>query len=226
MVQVKSQQGYTLVEVLISMVILVSLMFIANYSYSQYSQYWAGRLGTFDRTVFYFQGLLQVKETIDSSIPYIVKQGDSHTFYFLGREEGFTLISASPIFAPTVNDAAVVRVFREKTEEGYQLVYEEAPLADKLLTRLDQIVDFRYRTVLLKTQEPISFEYYGWTKREHKFERSIYINEMPKWSAVNDGAVSRIQPQRVRMILGNNVLDYDLPIGHSKLINFYLEGAG
>jgi hypothetical protein len=208
------------------MVILVGLMFTANYSYSLYSQYWAGRLGSFDRTVFYFQGLLQVKETIDSSIPYIVKKKNGHTFYFLGREEGFTLISASPIFAPTVNDAAVVRVFREKTDDGYQLVYEEAPLANKLLTKLDQIVDFKYRTVLMRTEHPIAFEYYGWMKREHKFERSVYLNEAPKWSVTYDGAVTRIQPQRIRMKLGGNDFEYDLPVGHDKLINFYIEDEG
>ena len=70
----KQFSGYTLIEVLIAMVILMSLMFTANYSYSQYSGYWAGRLGQFDRTLFQFQGLLQVKDTIDSAIPYMVEK--------------------------------------------------------------------------------------------------------------------------------------------------------
>ena len=224
MVQVNLQKGYTLVEMLIAMVILLGLMFTANYSYSLYSNYWAGRLGTFDRTLFYFQGLLQVKDTIDSAIPYIVSNDEQEqTFYFLGRKEGFTLVTTSPIFAQTVNDAAVVRIFKEPTDEGYQLVYEEAPLSDSLLLSLDQVLDFKYRTVLLRTKLPIKFDYFGWKVREHKYELATFPDEQPVWTASYDASLTRIQPKRVRMSIGTEALDYDLPEGHSKLINFFLE---
>jgi prepilin-type N-terminal cleavage/methylation domain-containing protein len=224
LVQVNSHKGYTLIELLISMVILLSLMFTANYSYSLYSQYWAGRLGKFDQTVFYFQGLLQVKETVESAIPYVVKGSKGEpTFYFLGREEGFTLVTASPIFAPTINDAAVVRIFREQTDEGYQLVYEEAPMSEKLLLGLDQVVEFKYRTVLIRTVEPITFNYYGWQERAHKFERSDYASITPSWLGTYDAAVTRIQPLRLSINIQGQLLEYDLPEGHDKLINFYME---
>ncbi len=224
MVQVNLQKGYTLVEMLIAMVILLSLMFTANYSYSLYSNYWAGRLGTFDRTMFYFQGLLQVKDTIDSAIPYIVSnEKKEQTFYFLGRGEGFTLVTTAPIFAQTVNDAAVVRIFKEPTDEGFQLVYEEAPLSDGLLIDLDQVLNFKYRTVLMRTKQPIKFEYFGWKVREHKYELTTFPDETPVWSASYDAAKTRIQPKRLRMTIGTEGFDYDLPEGHSKLINFFLE---
>jgi prepilin-type N-terminal cleavage/methylation domain-containing protein len=223
LVQVNSQNGYTLVEVLIAMVILLSLMFTANYSYSLYSNYWVGRLGTFDRTVFYYQGLLQIKETIDASIPYIVTDSkQTHTFYFLGRSEGFTLVTTAPVFAQTVNDAAVIRIFKEKTETGYQLVYEEAPLSDRLLFTLDQELDFKYRTVLMRTEQLIDFEYYGWKLREHKYSRNTFPTESQQWTGSYDAALTRVQPGRVRMTIGGQALEYDLPAGHDKLINFYL----
>ncbi len=218
------QTGYTLVEVLIAMVILVSLMFTANYSYSMYAHYWAGRLGTFDRTMFYFQGMLQIKETIDAAIPYIVNNGDgAHTFYFLGRDEGFTFVTAAPIFAVTANDAAVVRIFREKTSEGFQIVYEEAPLSAGLLIDLEQQLDFKYRTVLMRTPQAISFSYYGWAVREHKYERQVHFDKVRSWSNEYDGAKRRIQPEAVKLHIGNETLAYQLTAGHDKLINFYIE---
>ena len=218
------QQGYTLIELMLAVVVLMGLIFTANFSYSLYTRYWDGRLGSFDRSLYYYQGLLQVKETIESALPYIVtNEQNEHGFYFLGRDEGFTLVTAAPIFAPTVNDAAVVRIFREQTADGYQLVYEEAPLTDSLLVQLNQNLNFKYRTVLLRTREPITFNYFGWAVREHRFDRFTYRDFHPEWSAFYDGAVTRIQPLRVGMSIGQQVLEYDLPVGHSKTLNFFLD---
>lgn len=218
------QQGYTLVEVLVAMVILVSLMFTANYSYSMYSQFWAGRLGSFDRTMFYFRGMLQVKDTIDAALPYVVADGETgYGYYFLGREEGFTFVTAAPIFAVTANDAAVVRLFREKTADGYQLIYEEAPLSDTLLVDLDQQLTFKYRTVLMKTTEPLHFSYYGWALREHKYELLVYPDKKPSWSNSYDGAQTRLQPLKVKLHIGNEALVYQLNAGSDELLGFYLQ---
>lgn len=216
--------GYTLIEVLIAMVILVSLMLTANYSYSQYSSYWAGRLGQFDRTLFKFQGLLQTKDTIDSVVPYIVEDNKGeYTFYFLGRDQGVTFVSAAPIFGVTQNDASVVRLFIEKAGPMYQLVYEEAPLADEVLLRLDQQLTFKYRLVLLSSTEPLSFSYFGWQQRVHKFLREDYGDILPNWQNNYDAAVSQLQPLAIQLHIGNEVLTYQLVEGHRSLINFYLD---
>jgi prepilin-type N-terminal cleavage/methylation domain-containing protein len=217
-------RGYTLIEVLIAMVILLSLMLTANYSYSQYSGYWAGRLGKFDRTLFQLQGLLQVKDTIDSAIPYMVEdsQGD-YTFYFLGREQGMTFVSNAPIFGVTQNDASVVRLFIEKKGAKYNLVYEEAPLSDEILLRLDQELNFQYRLVLLSSYEPLRFNYFGWKKWQHKFLREDFGNIFPEWQKSYDASTTRVQPLKVQLHIGKEVLAYQLVEGHRKLINFYFE---
>lgn len=226
MARIKSQQGYTLIELLIAMVILVSLMFTANYSYSVYSQYWAGRLGSFDQTLFYYRGLLQVKETIDSSIPYILDGGQlGQTFYFLGRAEGFTLVTAAPIFAKTVNDAAIVRIFSEQIQGGqFQLVYEEAPLTDDLLLTLDQELKFKYRTVLMRTAGSIKFEYFGWDHYDHRYNPDLKQGPAARWRASYDAASTRIQPSKIRLHLAQAILEFDLPEGHLGLLDAYILG--
>ena len=226
MVRVRHTQGYTLIEVLIALTIFMALMFTANYSYSVYSQYWHGRLGSFDQTLFYYRGLLQVKESIDSSIPYIVNGGEGveETFYFLGRNDGFTLVSAAPIFANTVNDAAVVRIFSEKNDDGFQLVYEEAPLSDNLLTNINQQLNFKYRTVLMVTKQAIKFEYFGWSAIEHKVRPSGQPESLPSWRGQYDAAKTRVQPKKLRITLSGQPLEFDLPEGHQNLIDFYIKG--
>jgi prepilin-type N-terminal cleavage/methylation domain-containing protein len=216
--------GYTLIEVLIAMVILVSLMFTANYSYSLYSNYWSGRLGQFDRTIFKFQGLLQTKDTIDAAIPYMVEDGHgAYTFYFLGRDQGVTFVSAAPIFGVTYNDASVVRLFIEKNGMKHQLVYEEAPLADEMLLRLEQRLNFKYRVVLFSSLEPLSFSYLGWRQADHKYSRENFGNESPNWQNSYDASVSRVQPLAIKLHIGSEALAYQLVEGHSALIGFYFD---
>ena len=66
---------------------------------------------------------------------------DRPGFYFLGREEGLTLVTSSPVFSP--EQIAVIRVFREPASDGrWNLVYEEAPLTGVLLRRSDQTLPF------------------------------------------------------------------------------------
>lgn len=224
MVRVTRSQGYTLIEVLIALTIFMGLMFMANYSYSLYSQYWHGRLGSFDQTMFYFRGLLQVKESIDSSIPYVVDGAElGKTFYFLGRSDGFTLVSAAPIFAKTVNDAAVVRIFSEKNADDYQLVYEEAPLSQNLLTNLEQQLNFKYRTVLMVTKNKPRFDYFGWRHMEHKKSPTDKADSLPLWQPQYDAAKTQVQPRKIRITLDGLPLEFDLPEGHQSLIDFYLD---
>lgn len=218
-------RGYTLVEVLIAMVILTGLMFTANYSYSLYSQYWSGRLGTFDNTMFVYKGMLQLKETIDSALPYIVEgNASSYGFYFLGRAQGVTFVTSAPIFAVTSNDAAVVRIFSEKADKGYQLVYEEAPLSDTLLVKADQQLNFKYRTVLTNSSEPINFSYYGWQQAIHKHERMEHENQKQTWSDRYDGMQTRIQPSILKLNLGADVVYYRLPAGLDNFSYFFTQG--
>lgn len=223
------QRAFTLIEVMIAMVILTSLMFIANYSYSLYSEYWHGRLGSFDSTMHYHKGLLQVKETLDSSIPYIVIDNDTQdkqdrlTFYFLGRADGLTLVTAAPIFAEDTVQAAVVRIFSEKTTDGYQLIYEEAPLKTQLLTHLAQELNFSYRTILMTLAQPIQFDYLGWPAYEHKYHPDEVKNpQPPSWRSEYDAAVTQIQPVKLRLTSGNTQLIFDLPEGHKSLLDSYI----
>ena len=218
------QQGFTLVETLIAMVILMSLIFTANYTYSFYTRYWSGKLGQFDQSLFTARGLLQLKQAVESAIPYVVRgEGDDVGFYFLGRDEGFTLVSASPIFGSTEHSSSVIRVFREQENGHYQVVYEEAPLSRELLVDLEQELTFTNRLVLFKTEQPISFDYYGWPNRNARYSQTTDANKR-LWRAIYDGAKTDIQPLAIRMHIGEQSAIFRLSEGHEKLINFYLEG--
>lgn len=220
----KRNSGFTLIEMLISTVLLLMVLATANFAYSFFNQYWNGRLGHFDQTLFSARSMLQTQMAIESAIPYVVETEKKGTygFYFLGRDEGLTLVSASPIFSNVANASAVVRIFREQTEDGFQLVYEEAPLDQQLLLSLDQELTFNYRIVMASHKEKIAFSYFGWPSREDRYA----LTPKPllrRWFTEYDAAKTRMQPLKVKIEIDNEALVFELPEGHEKLLNFYFE---
>lgn len=220
----KRSSGFTLIEMLIATVLLLMILATANYTYAFYNQYWNGRLGHFDKTLFNARSLMQTQMAIESAIPYVVETKDksSYSFYFLGRDEGLTLVSASPIFSKVASASAVVRVFREQTENGFQLVYEEAPLDEELLLKLDQTLDFNYRVVMLTEKNNIKFSYYGWPSRSDRY--SLIPNPAKRqWFDAYDAAKTKIQPLKVKIEIDGEAMVFELAEGHEKLLNFYFE---
>ena len=93
-------RGFTLIELLIALTIFGMVIGIATYGYSLFSRHWEGRLGQFQRAQDQYQRLDLVVAALENTLPYVVRGPDGAPgFYFLGREEGLTLVTMSPVFS-------------------------------------------------------------------------------------------------------------------------------
>ncbi len=90
-------RGFTLIELLIALAIFGMVMGVATYGYSLFTRHWEGRLGRFQQAQDQFQRLDLVIASLENTLPYIVRDaGGIGGFYFLGREEGLTLVDDEP----------------------------------------------------------------------------------------------------------------------------------
>jgi len=194
-------RGFTLVELLIAMAILGMVVGLASYGYSLYTRHWEGRVGHFDRAQAQYQRLDLAIAALENTLPYVVRDARGRPgFYFLGREEGLTLVTLSPVFTP--GDLAVIRLFREPAGDGrWRLVYEEAPLGDTRLRRAEQTLPFRHRMVVLDGLPALSFAFYGWRSVQARLEAadSPELGLGPEWSAEYDGLALEQHPQRIAL---------------------------
>jgi len=203
MVARRRLKGFTLIELLISITILSLLVGLASYSFSLFSRHWTLPRANFARAAGQVQRLDLLSRTINDALPWIVKDNNGQPgFYFLGRDEGFTLVTASPIYA--VGAPAVIRVFREPEGPGrWRLVYEEASLASVRLLRGAQNLPFERRLVVLEGLPAIAFRYYGWANLTERFASADFdVPPPPRWSAEFDGLLRIQQPRRVALQLG------------------------
>jgi hypothetical protein len=201
------------VELLISVAVLGMVIGLASYAFSLFSGSWSVvRLST-DAQINSAQRLDLVRHALENSIPWGVRDSrDNIGFYFLGREEGLTLVTSTPVFSD--DSHAVVRVFREmEGANRWRLVYEEAPLRSTRLTRADQQLDFRHRMIVMGGLASLRFRYFGWASLQASVEEGVpgAPPPRPQWFGDFDGLVRQISPQRIGLTLGGAEVVIEIP---------------
>lgn len=213
-------RGFTLIELLISITILGLVIGLATYGFSLFSRHWEGPRDDFEQFSGRMQRLDLVSRALIDALPWIVKDEDGKLgFYFLGRDEGLTLVSSSPIYS--VGAPAVIRLFREPEGSGrWRLVYEEAPLGAVLLRRGSQTLPFRNRLIVLEGLTKLEFRYFGWASLEEKLQGDEAGSGLaPRWWPEYDGLIRIQQPQRIGFQIGEFEAVFSMPERSRALID-------
>jgi len=221
----RTLKGFSLLEMLVAILVLSIVIGISTYAYSLFIRQWDGHLGRFDEAQSQYQRLEWLSAALEDTLPYIVRDDDGQLgFYFLGRDEGLTLVTMSPIFG--VGAPALIRVFREPDEDGaWRLVYEEAPFAGTLLVRANQRMDFRHRLVIARDLPRPEFRYFGWSSLGSRTAIEEASPESRAWFAEYDGLRRRFHPDKIELRLGNDGAVFDVPSRSEALVSAHLEGV-
>lgn len=203
--------GVTLVELLIAMAISTLIIGLATFSFSLFTRDWKGRTTGFDREAAQAQRLDLLTGALDAAVPWVVRgQRGRYGYYFLGRPEGLTLVSADPVFGGGA--PAVIRVFRENDPDGkLQLVYEQASLAGMILSEADQILPFKNRMVVVKGLRKIEFRYYGWESMLDRVNVDADSGRKPVWTTEFDGLRRMEHPLRVALDIDDGEAVFFMP---------------
>jgi len=216
-------RGFSLLEMLVAVVVLSMVIGISTYAYSLFIRQWDGHLGRFDEAQAEYQRLEWLSTALQDTLPYLVRDAKNALgFYFLGRDEGLTLVTMSPIFG--VGEPALIRVFREPENNGtWRLVYEEAPFAGNVLAHADQRMEFRHRLVVAKGLPRPEFRYFGWADLESR----VNIENLPgtgrAWFDEYDGLRRQFHPEKIELGLGTDVAVFDIPVRADVLVTLYSE---
>jgi len=221
----RALKGFSLLEMLVAITVLSIVIGISTYAYSLFIRQWDGHLGRFDEAQAQYQRLEWLSAALEDTLPYIVRDDQGQLgFYFLGRDEGLTLVTMSPIF--NVGEPALIRVFREPDEDDtWRLVYEEAPFAGTLLVRADQRMDFRHRLVIARGLPRPVFRYFGWASLGSRLTIEDASPEVRSWFDEYDGLRRGFHPERIELRLGSDTAVFDVPARSDALVAAYAEQA-
>jgi len=216
------QRGFTLVEMLISATLLMIVLGTAMYGYQLYMQYWQREQQQHSAQFRAYRQTDLLYNAVRSIVPYAVQNAQTSAFYFLGRDNGFTAVTQSPVFNPGA--LAVIRVFREETPQGqFQLVYEEASLRDMLLLDAEQELPFNHRMVLDTRFNRLEFLY---QQLELKINEQFpdQTDRIKRWVPAMDGMTQRQHPVQIRLQLDGLAVDLVIPDRQNLLLQRYQRG--
>lgn len=195
-------RGFTLLELLISVAILSMVIALSTYSFSLFSNHWNTR----ERDQLQSQNDHRLFQLLDRALkacmPWVVFDRTGKLgFYFLGREEGMTLVTSRPIV--NVDAPAVIRVFSEPDGPGrFKLVYEEASLDQISLLAADQTLPFTHRVIIRRNLSDLDFRFFGWSSSLAKAESlSSDSPVLPQWHTKFDGLVGTSHPEKLSIEL-------------------------
>lgn len=192
----KTNSGFTLIELLIAMGILFLLLAFSMFGYQLFSQQWRKDNQTVSDAYQLYRNYDLFSGAMHGVIPYLVSDGKKNSFYFLGREDGFTAVTQTPLLSPGA--PAVFRVFREKSaNNSWKLVYEEASLKQQPLVQLEQTLPFGQRVVLFEGLKNITFMYHRYVLGAAELDDQGDVIRQYEWVSAHDGFAVNAHPLKI-----------------------------
>ncbi|MBE1302114.1 MAG: prepilin-type N-terminal cleavage/methylation domain-containing protein [Alteromonadaceae bacterium] len=197
-------RGFSLVEVLIAVSILMTVLFIGNLAYRTYSVYWNKELGSFDSSVKMVRQLSNLHAVIRNIKPIVLKGGDAGGFvYFEGGDSLIRAVGNTSVGNEQFAVAFEIEV-QTQDDDSSVLLYREYPISSPLVDEGD-IGSYGAPTVLLENLQDIRFEYLGWPsyKEFAAFESSENYSSSAntKWFGLYSGKDTLVSPLAVKLSL-------------------------
>src|SRR5690606_13077202 len=92
------RKGFTLVELLIAMAIMLTMLVLSGAAYQLYTETWKRDLSRIDNTFAQFRYFELALDAMQAILPLAVTDSGARAYYFLGREEGFTAVTYAPVY--------------------------------------------------------------------------------------------------------------------------------
>lgn len=199
---IKNVSGFTLVEVLIAAALMTLIMGIASLSFSTFSGRWTKVQNQFEMKVNNTRKIFLLAESIEGIANYTISSENDSQYYFSGEEFEMTFVTKNPIFER--HSQALVKLKIISDDSGIdRLIYYEAPFTDRVLSHVDQKLDFVHETALFEAAD-IRFNYFGWKSLSAKAAYAEDEGGRPSWSKNYQGAASAMNPLAVNIIWAQN----------------------
>jgi len=203
--------GFTLIELMISISILTMLLFTGSYSYSLMSERWNKELGQFSNSSKTAKHLVLMQSLLEGVQPYVVVDSKkTPSLFFIGQNTSLLAVSRAGLFSGDYPE--IFRLTANKNADGkVDLIYQSSSTENVLLTGTDQNIDFSKTLILLTDLDEVTFNYFGWT---HLYDKNSIrkTNKVAQWSTDFSGIDRQLMPERYSITLVKSGSSLTIPI--------------
>jgi len=203
MKHILNSRGFTLIEMLVTGMILSIIVGLSFFSMSFYLNEWeTGRLGDISAVEDYRKQRL-VQTAVESAWEYYVTDPANQRLgnyypYFKGTEKSAAFVTTSPVFSESRAAAARLSLDDSGKSPGIELVYEEVPLDNFYIRYYEEEIDYPYSLRLQTGKENMQLRYYGlWEIRF--LPQQDDFREVLRWQDAFDGKERRAMPKTIQV---------------------------
>ena len=224
---IKVTQGFSLVELLIAMSLLLMITGLGTYGYGLYAKYWQQNVGHFESTMQELKGVSTLFQVLDKVKPYVLtKEKNSAYYYFEGSKSVIRSTTKSALSDPS-NPAA----FELKVIDigGVQrLIYSETVFNALPPIRKQDIRTYDFEIILLEGFDNLFFEFYGFESFDAwLLSEPLDSINTAKWYGYYSGEDTMLIPRLIRIVIederGRSSLRVELPSIIKKQIAAHLK---
>lgn len=223
-----SVKGFSLVELLVSMSILMMVLLIGTLSYNQYSQYWNKELGDFDQQIKEAKDFSFIYHILRNIRPHMIKDNTDKWFhYFEGGNTLLRSVTAESISSP--GSAAIFELKIETESDSTKITYQEKPIVSAPFLSRGQVGGYTFRRTIELKISNFLFEYYGWKHSDEFFSSQENRDISQSWFGLYSGEDTLLTPSKIRVSFANDLGQTSLlvPVDHfiPEHIQFYSNGG-
>jgi prepilin-type N-terminal cleavage/methylation domain-containing protein len=221
-------KGFSLIELLIAMSLLLMITSLGSYGYGLYAKYWQQNVGHFESTLQEVKGVSTLFRVLDQMKPYILKNDKDSAFYYFEGSKSVIRSTIKSAFSDPSNPAA----FELKVVDvgGFQrLIYSETVFNALPPIRKQDIRSYDFEIVLLEGFDNLFFEFYGPENFDTWLESEpLNSIDSSKWYGYYSGEDTKLIPQLVKIVIedekGRSSLRVALPSIMKKQLTAYFLG--
>jgi prepilin-type N-terminal cleavage/methylation domain-containing protein len=212
-------KGFTLIEVLISTMVLGVIIYLGTLSYSMFLNIWGERRLSDTKAFDKYRSHMLLRSSLESVYDYYVTDRANerlglHYPFFKGEKDAMEFVTLSSVFKKGFPAVARLRITKDDdTAAGSQrLVYEETPLDSVYIKYNDFQTKFADSMVLDNHVKGLGIRYFGpwtiWQPQENRYVTSY------KWHDTFHGKEKETVPDMIEMTLtsreGNETYRYSV----------------
>lgn len=232
MVGHNKQTGFTLIELMLAVSLLMLVMFSGYYAYGLYTTKWQKRVDIFWQNSQQAMAFDSMSKLLESAQPYvIIDKEEKPSLYFSGDNSRIRFVTNTPLLSEA---SALVELAIEQRDGSYLLVYREYSIAFTLFLTQPEPINWDKQVVLLNELTQARFSYFGWQSFSEvlkvgladETELDPASNISQQWYNEHRLEFSRIMPSKVNIELmdkneQHTNITIALPIeGHKHLFSY------
>ena len=203
-----SQQGFSLLEVLIASTIFAAVLLVASTAFKFFMSVGARSVNS-QVVMQETMAAINIREAIKGLSHYYIKETavslDSAKLFFLGHQEGFTGISANTIDYPT-KPAQIKVMVKKGDNEQLDIIYCEFDNSIMFPNKYRN-VDCLTPKIIAANIKQVEFSYFGWSSLQSLYGLSLINNASTAskvWSSSWDASKRGILPQYIKISIEYN----------------------